>query len=605
MMDDPAFAIDMPPPLPDFDFAKMDLNPQGDSQRSSQSMLSIRRRSGSIDSHASSIIGLDIPSSNGGSYQLPLLDPFATSSAQKPFGAGLGIFNDEEDMVFQDEELFEFGADGEFRDIPESERDARRRAVSAHPPRRPGSDAAASGRVRKEHEDALAGHAGRALDFDGDYDMPLYHDDDLPMFPGAEPFPAMTGGLGGHDVPLHLSGEDRVFDASQESSVSAEAPMKKKKAKKERTIKSDQSSVIPTREISQWQKEYIQNMEASTIVRVKHQATLLAKKNAFHYVYGSGISDVGGGVGSSKLVSPLAMFSGAALFANLTGKPIVEPKSKKRPTPASPGDDRAPHKRAREDEIGRGEHDDENVFNVDDDQYGDHSIEIGRDAQGAMADHPPSAMPWNMSSSLHSHQRGHSSSVRGRIGVLGSRRGSVKDRRLTSPLIGRGSNLPGELDLFSQMMNEDEMVMYGRSDDGLGDSSHVAGLPPGFGPSSQVGHADDFEMFGAAADVDTQTASSSQWMKDIMDRESGNFFEYVKNTIDEKSGDELGDAAEAEDRSVTFAELFATTSNTSIVAAQAFYHVLTLATKRRVWVEQDVDGELFQPFGEIRIGVLA
>ncbi|EKD12303.1 uncharacterized protein L3040_000228 [Drepanopeziza brunnea f. sp. 'multigermtubi'] len=606
MMDDPAFAIDMPAPLPDFDFANMDLNPKGDSQRSSQSMLSIRGRSGSVVSHTSSVLGLNIPSSNGGSYQLPMLDPFGGSSIQKPFGAGPGIFNDEEDMAFQDEELFEFGADGEFREIPASEHDARRRAGSAKPQYRPGSGSAASGRVRKEHEDALAGIAGRALDFDGDYDMPVYGDEDLPMFPGADPFPVMTGALGSSDLPLHLSDEDCVFDASQDSSVSAEAQMTKKKAKKVKTIKADQASILKTVEIARWQKEYVQNMEVGNNARVKQQATLHAKKNAFHYVCGSGISGVGEGIGSSKFASPLAMFSGNAFLAKITGKPIVEPESKKRSAPVSPDGDDIPNKRAREGEIGRGEYEDDNNLNMDDDQYRDNSVEIGREAQSALTDHPPSAMPWNMSSSLHSLQRGQSSSIQGRIGLLGSQRGSIKDRRLTSPLIGRGSNVPGELDHFSQMMNDEDMVMYGRSDDGLGMSSQISALAPRFGTSSQAGAGDDFEIFGAAADVDTQTAGSSQWMKDVMDRESNNFFEYVKNTIEEKSGDELGDEdVEVESKTVTFEELFATASNSSVVAAQAFYHVLSLATKRRVWVEQDVDAELLEPFGEIRIGVLA
>ncbi|PBP26400.1 putative Rad21/Rec8 N terminal domain-containing protein [Diplocarpon rosae] len=612
LMDDPAFAIDMPAPLPDFDFSNMHLDPKGDSQRSSQSMLSIHSRRGSVASRASLVLGLDIPSSNGGSYQLPLMDPFGQSSAQKRFSSGPGIFNDEEDMIFHDDDLFDFDADGQLRDIPVSEREARRTG-SANLQRRLGSDSAASGRVRKEHEDAIAGLAVRALrDVDGDFDMPHYGEDDMPMYPGAEPFPVMTGGLGGSDRPLHLSDEDRVFDVSEDSSVSAEAPLRKTKAKKVKTIEFDSSSALTNSAINQWQKSYTENMAVGTTARVKHQATARAKKNAFHYVYGSGISGVGDGIGSSKLASPLAIFSGAALLAKIIGKPASLPEPKKRLARAAPDNDDFPNKRHREDEVARGDEDHERVFNMDDDQHlrsHEHSIEVGRDARSTLAEHPPSAMPWNMSSSLHSHQRGQSSSIQGRIGLLGSQRGSVKGQRLTSPLIGRGSALPGELDQFSQMMNENEdMVMYGRSDDGLGlgISSDAYGFHPGgVVSSSQNGAgADEFEIFGPAAGVDTQTAGSSQWMKDVMDRESNNFFEYVKNTIDEKSGDELGYEydSEVQGKTVTFEELFATTSNSSIVAAQAFYHVLSLATKRRVWVEQDV--ESLEPFGEIRIGVL-
>ncbi|KAG4436529.1 hypothetical protein IFR05_008003 [Cadophora sp. M221] len=610
MMDDPAFVIDMPAPPLDFDFTNIDFNPKGDSQRSSQSMLSIRGRSGSVVSQASSVLGFNIPSSNSGSYQLPVLDPFGNSSAQKSVGTGPGIFNDEEDMILQDDDLFDFDADGQLRDIPASERNARR-AASINPQHRLGSDSAASGRVRKEHEDAFVPRI-QGVDGDGDFDMPPYGDDDMPVLSNAEPFPLMTGGLGGSDRPLHMSNEDRIISASEESSVSAEAPQRRKKKFKGPAI--DRRSETGGSILTQWIREYPKNMAAAARTKFKHRATAQAKKNAFYYVYGSGINGVGDSTGSDDFVNPLAMFSGDALMAKITGKPISEPKSKKRAKRVLEDDEEdeeeTPNKRAREEEVGRGNNEDEIMFNQEDDRYPhsqDRSIEVGRDAASALADHPPSAMPWNVSASLHSHQRGHSSSIQGRIGIMGSQKGSVTGRRLTSPLVGRGSALPGDLEQFSQLM-DDEMVMYGRDDDGLGSASQASSFhPSGFRSSAHAISGDDFEIFGAAAGVDTQTAGSSQWMKDVMDRESNNFFEYVKNTIEEKSTDELGDDADAEpqqQQTVTFEELFIPENNSCIVAAQAFYHILSLAIKRKVWVEQDIDDDLLIPFGEIRIGVI-
>ncbi|KAL5317450.1 hypothetical protein ACEPPN_014545 [Leptodophora sp. 'Broadleaf-Isolate-01'] len=609
MMDDPAFVIDMPAPPLDFDFTNMDFNPKGDSQRSSQSMLSIRGRSGSVVSQVTSILGFNIPSSHGGSYQLPVLDPFGDSSAQKSRGAGPGIFNDEEDMILQDDDLFDFDADGQLRDIPASVRNARR-AASINTQHRLGSDSAASGRVRKEHEDAFVPRI-QGVDGDGDFDMPLYGDDGLPVLPDAEPFPLMTGGLGGNDRPLHMSDEDRIISASEESSVSAEAPQRRKKKVKGPAI--DKRSETGGSILTQWIREYPQNMAAAARIKVKHRAIAQAKKNAFYYVYGSGLNGVGDSIGSGKFVNPLAMFSGDALMAKITGRPIPKPKSKKRAKRVleheEDDEEETPNKRAREDEVGGGNNEDEIMFNQEDDQYPhshDRSVEVGRDAASALADHPPSAMPWNVSASLHSHQRGHSSSIQGRIGIMGSQKGSITGRRLTSPLVGRGSALPGDLEQFSQLM-DDEMVMYGRDDDGLGSANQASGFHPGgFRSSSHAIGGDDFEIFGAAAGVDTQTAGSSQWMKDVMDRESNNFFEYVKNTIEEKSTDELGDDDDAEPQqmTVTFEELFVPENNSCIVAAQAFYHILSLATKRKVWVDQDVDDELLIPFGEIRIGVI-
>ena len=610
-MDDPAFVIDMPAPPLDFEFTSMDLNPKGDSQRSSQSMLSIRGRSGSVVSQASasSMLGFNIPSSNGGSYQLPILDPFGDSSAQKPFGAGPGTFNDEEDLILQDDDLFAFDADGQLHDIPASERDARR-AASINPQRRLGSDSAASGRVRKEHEDAFVGRI-QGVDGDGDFDMPLY-DDELPALSDAEPFSLMTGGLGGGDKPLHMSDEDRVMSVSDESSVSAEAPLRRKKKKVKRPTV-DAGTEIRNALLSQWIKEYPENMTATALVKNKHHAATQAKKNAFYYVYGSGLNGVGDPIGAGKFTSPLAMFSNNELMAKITGRTLPEPKFKKRRKRTLAADDEdgeeTPSKRAREDEVGRGNNEHDMMFNLEDDQYPhshEKSVEVGRDAASALADHLPSAMPWNISSSLHSHQRGHSSSIQGRIGILGSQVGSITGRRLTSPLIGRGSAIPGDLEQFSQLMHDD-MVMYGRDGEGPGSASQASGFHHGsMRTSSQAGEADDFEIFGAAANVDTQTAGSSQWMKDVMDRESKNFFDYVKNTIEEKSTDELGkdDDAEPQQKTVTFEDLFVPEKNSCIVAAQAFYHILSLATKRKVWVEQHVDDELLIPFGEIRIGVV-
>jgi hypothetical protein len=320
------------------------------------------------------------------------------------------------------------------------------------------------------------------------------------------------------------------------------------------------------------------------------------------------------------------MFSGENLLVKLTGEPApvaAGPKAKKGAKRAhnvqdEDGQDDTPSKRVRENEVGRGFEDDGMMLNMDFEPYAnsnghEQSVELGRDAPSALAEYPSSAMPWNVSNSLHSHQRGQSSSFQGRPGVLGSQLGSVTGRRVTSasPLIGRGSTLPGDLEKFSQLLGiEDPMVMYGQDDEYLASGSQAPAFGgPGVGmSSSQVGGLDEFEIFGAAAAVDTQTAGTSQWVKQALDRESKNFFEYIKNTISEKLGDELLDeedslgAREFGEKSVTFEELFVPENNSRVVAAQAFYHVLCLATKNRIWVEQTV--EEMEPFGEIMMGVV-
>ncbi len=149
--------------------------------------------------------------------------------------------------------------------------------------------------------------------------------------------------------------------------------------------------------------------------------------------------------------------------------------------------------------------------------------------------------------------------------------------------------------------------MYGRSDNddyGNGGERDVSSSPNKPLPGSS--QHEDFDVFGAAAGVDTQTAGTGQWVRDALDKESNNFFEFVRNSIEEKGEDELsqGEIGQGgEDKCVTFEELFDPEQNSAVVAAQAFYHVLSLATKRRVWVEQMSDLEMIG--GEIRIGILA
>jgi hypothetical protein len=172
--------------------------------------------------------------------------------------------------------------------------------------------------------------------------------------------------------------------------------------------------------------------------------------------------------------------------------------------------------------------------------------------------------------------------------------------------------------------DDEDMVMYGREDEDEGSSARhnqAAGTKsssPGLEDklasrpqtSGSQAAAEEFEMFGQAANVDTQTATSSQWLREALDQESNNFFEYVRNTIEENRDDELAADDEAMANSarnqkgdfVTFEGLFDVNTNSHIVAAQAFYHVLCLATKSRVWVEQDSEDGI-EPFGEIRIGI--
>ena len=137
-------------------------------------------------------------------------------------------------------------------------------------------------------------------------------------------------------------------------------------------------------------------------------------------------------------------------------------------------------------------------------------------------------------------------------------------RRLTSasPLLGRGRDAglrPSDLSLGLPSGDDDDML--GADDPAL----------------------EDFELFGPAAAVDTQTAGQSQWLSGILERESRNFLDFVNVRLEDKA-----EAEEQEEMvdSITFEELLPPAQNTKVVASQAFLHVLTLATKGLLTVQQ-------------------
>jgi hypothetical protein len=541
---------------------------------------------------SNSLPPLNLGSSSGNSigYQLPFDDPFAAGSGQKPYIGNDGAFGEE--VMYQDE-VFNFDPEGNLIDIPSPARRTQNHL---------GSDSAASARVRGEHE---AGHVLPSHDVEGDFNMYNYGEDDVPL-PDAEPFPEggvfMTGGLGGNDQPLPIIGNDRIhsspFQSSEPSTITADAPLAKtKKPKSKKALEIDPVIELRNSALAAFRDEYIENMAAASLVKKNHKAATAAKKNAFHFVYGTGLLGVGDGLGSLKFSHPLNIFAGDYLFSKITGKPIPSTPSKrsKRALAVDNEEEQQTPKRPRqaEDEIGRGFNDEDIPMNFEDEFNHEHSVELGRNAPSALQDYPSSAlMPWNISASLR-----------------GSKTGSLA-RRLTSasPLIGRGSVMLGEIDGFSLMQEGDE-VMYGRDDDfgsppGGFSNGNAASSSHAHGFESQ-GAASEFEVFGAAANVDTQTAGTSQWVRQALDKESNNFFEYVRNTIDEKTvaGEDVEMEGEEKGGFVTFEELFSVDANSCVVAAQAFYHVLCLATKRRVWVQQDgvENGEIG---GDIRIGVV-
>lgn len=99
--------------------------------------------------------------------------------------------------------------------------------------------------------------------------------------------------------------------------------------------------------------------------------------------------------------------------------------------------------------------------------------------------------------------------------------------------------------------------------------------------------SDDFQLYGPAAAVSTQEAAESQWVRAALDSEANNFLGFLAERLDDDS----------EKDEVTFEELLPSGQNRPIVAAQGLLHVLSLATKGLITVDQP------QAFGDITIGM--
>ena len=576
-MDDPTFLPETALPALDFDLSGLERSLAGDSLRSSQSMMSIHGHSQDNPTpHPVGVIQLPSSSTRSEPYQLLLDDQFIDSAQRQFDGAGKGPFDDEGEY-FQDDMIFEFDGNGEMRDIDVGEREAR---------------GTGSRRIRKGDEDAAACPSIPIMD-EGDFDIANFYDSGQGL-PDAEAFPMMSGALGGNDQPQdQLPSEDRVYEESSipVSSNTVDALLNARKTRSRKPFVADRIVELRNADLILWQNEYKSNMVSAILLALQRKANVQAKKNAFWLICGAGLNGVGYGVGTAKLLSPLDMFSGAHLFSQIISKATPSNVSKLKKTKRTidiDSEEQVTPKRSRQGEVDNeiryGNFEDAQGIPIMED--GSMGIEIGLDAASALPDHPSFAMmPWNVSASLNSYQRAASSSHHGRgVGSAGCRLPS------TSPLVGRGSTLPGPLEQFS--LEEDE-IMYGREE------SFDRGLEPS---KSQA----EFEIFGLATQVDAQTAADSQWVRDALAREADNFFEFVLNTISEKAGDELGEdnihvANEMTGKFVTFDELFDPTHISRAVAAQAFYHVLSLATKNRVGVEQDNGIELF---GSIRITVI-
>ncbi|MCJ1393678.1 hypothetical protein MMC18_006554 [Xylographa bjoerkii] len=597
LQDDPAFLPDIDLPSLDLDLSLFENSTQGSSQRTSVMSAGSNQSSRSSNKEGeASEFGLIIPTSDSGNpgdtggFHLAK----SGSSATKR-DAGIADFFPEEQGFFPDVD-FNFDAEGNMIEL-----ETPQAVQSNEPVPRGRSDSGVSTQIRQDQEEGvLAGHLEFARAMDLDLDIPMMEADHS-VLPVAEPFPEMVSGP--RESQSFLKSSSEVPD--EEESESAEVAQVRER-RGPRTIPVDEAPELRNSDLAQWTASYTANMAEVSHQKRQHRLPFEAKKNAVVWVFGVGIGGVGTRLTSLNVQSPLDMFAGDALMEALTGvKSRVTGRKRARSEEnegASESSGRRIRPRSEEEEVGRGESlvlDDEGMQPL----FGDDSIEIGRDGPPLLEDFS-SQMPWNITASAQgsrqssmAHGRRFTSSVGGfptsagnsssmpppPFGTTDSFNRRASRLVSASPLLGRGPHRHSSIELPVHDNNED--------------------LPGGrLLPDDQA--LEDFQLYGPAADVDTQTAAQSQWVRETLDRESTNFLEFVKAEMAATSAkvnedeDELAGDFHIPKDFINFHELLPPAQHSKIVAAQAFHHMLALANKGLLNVDQTVG------YGPIKVAVV-
>jgi meiotic recombination protein REC8, fungi type len=234
-------------------------------------------------------------------------------------------------------------------------------------------------------------------------------------------------------------------------------------------------------------------------------------------------------------------------------------------------------------------------------------MEVGRTAPEELPERRSSQTPWGIYSAprpgstrhFGSAAAGMTSSAGGpgrgfELGLPSAFSGRASRLTTASPLQGRSQPVP-----LSQRISI--ISTPGRRrlaiSSGLGEDYDMLG---GEIPLLE-GESEDFQLCGPSAAVDTQTAAQSQWLAAALDSESRNFLVFVDAQMQAKEPmvlEEQQDGGWGPRQAVTFEDLLPSTQHTRMVAAQAFLHILTLASKSLVIVSQH------EGFGDIEIAIV-
>ncbi|KAL2753978.1 hypothetical protein ACRALDRAFT_1069900 [Sodiomyces alcalophilus JCM 7366] len=531
--DDPSFIAN--PNLPRFDFGNdVNLFLKSQSQASSAkaySQLSPMDKGTSSSRRASSLIGLNLPQSEGSS-SLGFPFPFGfPSSAQKPdlSPARMDPMDGREDLDLMEVLELDIDTDGNVLGIVDH--------VEDELPPLPSQQAPHDEMAEMEQQGELKGRHG-----DGDEgDFFMMEDQQLP---DAEAFPH--------------SPQERI----PETGLTFQRAGPTRQRRRDRVLAPDDVNYIPSALITARHRDYLARAERERADQRKITPAQ-ARAFAYHITFGQGIAGIGRPIGVPGFEHPLARhFAGISLRNQIFGRLPSHEESLQRTFSQAFEDDEAEHGRhvrPRLEEVtpqpGQGHEDHDMGILLGDDSM---APEIGMEGQAPLDNRMSSSlMPWNRTPSVQPP-----SSVLGR----GSKKRAESHRLTSSP---RG-NLIHPIERYSDAAT----------------ASHHGSDPD--------------HSLGLEGLADAEVTQDSQWIQAGLDTASGEFLTYLKAQANEIGAPRTGDRKQGR-LWIDFQDIATPGKHAKSVAAQAFLHVLSLATKSRIGVEQVLEDS--RPFGNISVGV--
>ena len=435
--------------------------------------------------------------------------------------------------------------------------------------------------------------------------------------PPAEPFPETVDPAQIAPNPLRSS----VIAELEESSDTEMLPPPRPRARGPKALAEDMHPELRGSHLTEWYQSYLKNMGEAATLKMHHRAPHQAKINASAWVFGIGIGEIGVDSTVAGVRNPLDMFSGHKLREALLGTEATTIGTKRKHSDeedSEPEEERNVRLRdgSDEEQVGRGSgedvmmNEDDPLALIDDtvslpsypqmpSTNSFQNVEIGREAFPPLEDQS-TEMPWNLHSSIHGSRAGSLPlQIRGRgtSSGLGS---------FPTPLgMGGASSLPSKRTSLAGILQQQRRASRLASasplfDRGGSEIPRAGSALPGSDEEDDLARGihdddDDFQLYGPAAAVNTQTAAQSQWMRVALNQESTNFLGFVRAEIvtrmtasAEEQGIEVDELAEDDaGKTVTFAGLLPPGEHSTLVAAQAFHHVLTLASKGLITTQQD------------------